>query len=87
MSVSRDGATVRLTGMCRVEDAEPLAAMLQQSGVETVDMSSCEGLHASVVQALLVFGPKLTGAAPNDFIRGHVAPALASARQASGGAV
>lgn len=77
MSIVRDGTTLRLQGVCRVEDAEPVAAALQEGGIEQVDLSACEGLHGAVVQALLVFGAPLTGEALDPFTRAFVAPALA----------
>ncbi|WP_369061966.1 hypothetical protein ABOZ73_07375 [Caulobacter sp. 73W] len=77
MRIVRDGTTLRLQGVCRVEDAEPVAAALQEGGIAEVDLSACEGLHGAVVQALLVFGAPLTGEALDPFTRAFVAPALA----------
>ncbi len=82
MSVVRDGDHVRLVGLCRVEDAEPLAALLQGFSHSTLDLSACEGLHAAVLQAILAFRPELIGV-PNDvFLRDRLLPAVLDERQA-----
>jgi hypothetical protein len=81
MTVSREGAIIRLSGVCRVEDAEPLAALLEGVSDSTLDLSACEGLHAAVVQAVLAFRPKIVGL-PNDaFLRNWLLPALAVQRK------
>ncbi|MET0337875.1 MAG: hypothetical protein ABW063_08940 [Caulobacter sp.] len=76
MSIIRNGRIIMLQGVCRVEDAEPLAAALQEGGIDRVDLSACEGLHSAVVQALLVFSAPITGEALEPFTRTFVAPAL-----------
>lgn len=82
MTVARDGAMIRLQGRCRVEDAEPLASLLQATPGLTVDLGDCEGLHAAVLQALLAFAPKVTGIPGDPFLRDLVLPLLAGERQA-----
>jgi hypothetical protein len=82
MSVTRDGDVIRLSGLCRVEDAEPLTALLQGFEDSTLDLSACEGLHAAVVQAILAFRPKIVGTPDNVFLRDHLLPALTGKRQA-----
>jgi hypothetical protein len=83
MTVTRDGDIVRLTGLCRVEDAEPLTALLQRFEDSTLDLSACEGLHAAIVQVILAFRPKIVGAPDNVFLRDRLLPALMSERQSS----
>ena len=80
MTVSRDGSTIRLQGVCRVEDAEPLTALLQGISDSTLDLSTCEGLHAAVVQAILAFRPAIVGIPDDPFLRDRLAPALIGAR-------
>lgn len=76
MTVSRDGSTIRLQGVCRVEDAEPLTALLQDISDSTLDVSACKGLHAAVVQAVLAFRPKIVGIPDDPFLRDRLLPAL-----------
>ncbi len=77
MKVEREGDVVHLSGHCRVEDAEALAALLQTSGSVSVDVSACDSLHAAVVQVLLAFRARVVGAPAEPFLRSHLVPALA----------
>ena len=81
MTVIRDGDVVRLVGLCRVEDAEPLTALLQGVSDSSLDLSACEGLHAAVLQAILAFRPEIVGSPENLFLRDRLLPAIASERQ------
>lgn len=81
MSVVQEGSVIRLEGLCRVEDAELLAAMLQRMPGSTVDLARCGGLHGAVVQAILAFNPPLTGIPEGHFLRDLLLPALAGERQ------
>lgn len=81
MSVAQEGAVIRLEGMCRVEDAEALTALLQRVPGSAVDVTRCQGLHAAVVQAILAFAPRLIGSPPEPFLRELLLPALARERQ------
>jgi hypothetical protein len=81
MTVSRDGGVVRLVGLCRVEDAEPLTALLQGVPDSAVDLSACEGLHAAVLQTILAFRPAIVGSPENTFLKDYLLPAIASERQ------
>lgn len=83
MSITKEGSVLRLEGVCRVEEAETLAALLQAGGVTQVDLSACEGLHGAVVQALMAFGAAVRGEAADPFVRAWVAPALAAQTAAS----
>lgn len=76
MKASRDGDVIYLSGHCRVEDAEALAALLQPSDGVTVDISGCDTLHAAVVQVLLVFDAPVVGAPIEPFLRDRLLPAL-----------
>jgi hypothetical protein len=82
MTVTLDGDVVRLVGLCRVEDAEPLAALLQGVCDSTLDLSACEGLHAAVLQAILAFRPTIVGVPGDAFLRDRLLPAIAGERQA-----
>ena len=82
MTVSREGSIIRLQGVCRVEDAEPLTALLQSISDSTLDLSTCEGLHAAVVQAILAFCPNIVGVPDEPFLRDWLLPALMGARAA-----
>jgi len=77
MSLHADGDVIYIKGHCRVEDAEPLVALLQKSRKVTVDVSACESLHAAVVQAILTFDCPVVGAATDVFLAKLLTPALA----------
>ncbi|MES2711244.1 MAG: hypothetical protein V4653_06650 [Pseudomonadota bacterium] len=80
MSVRLDNAIIRLEGECRVEDAEPLYAMLQDSVGRGVDLSAAGHLHAAVVQVLVVVQPEVEGTAADPFTAQWLLPLLNSAR-------
>lgn len=80
MGVIRSDGVVRLVGLCRVEDAEPLAAMLQLEPGLHLDMSACEGLHAAVLQVLLALSPVIDIQPP----AGSWTAALLASRAADG---
>lgn len=63
MTVNLTGTTIRLEDACRVEDAEPLAALLHDAPERTIDVSGCESLHGAVLQVLLAFRPDVNGEA------------------------
>jgi hypothetical protein len=77
VKASRDGDVIHLSGHCRVEDAETLAALLQPSEGVTIDISGCDSLHAAVVQVLLAFDAPVVGAPAEPFLRDRLLPALA----------
>jgi hypothetical protein len=81
MTVIRDGEIVRLVGLCRVEDAEPVTALLQGVSDSTLDLSACEGLHAAVLQAILAFRPTIVGIPEDAFLRDRLLPAMVGERQ------
>lgn len=80
MTVLGDASMIRLQGVCRVEDAEPLVALLQGNSDSTLDLSACEGLHAAVVQAILAFRPEIIGLPANVFLRDRLLPAMTAER-------
>ncbi|MDB5415408.1 MAG: hypothetical protein JWR10_3743 [Rubritepida sp.] len=81
MTVVLDGSVVRLQGLCRVEDAEPLAALLQSGEAATIELSDCEAMHGAVAQVILAFAPVLTGTPAVFFLRNLLLPTLAAERQ------
>lgn len=84
MSIVRDGDLVRLEGVCRVEDAEPLTVMLQTGPQLALDLSACEGLHTAVVQTLLAFAPEIrVGPPPGGFVAQHLLAALTASAAAA----
>lgn len=81
MTVLADDGIIRLEGVCGVEEAETLAALLEDGSFWQVDLSACVRLHSAVVQALLVFRPSPRGEPSEDvFIRDFIHPLLASGR-------
>lgn len=75
MGLTVDGDVVVIKGYCRVEDAEPLVAILQRGKV-TVDLTTCEGLHAAVVQAILAFDCQIVGNPTDPFLSKLLKPVL-----------
>lgn len=73
MSVEARAEVILLTGECRLEDAEPLAAALAER-MRPVDVSQCREAHAAVVQALLSLGAEVVGTPADPFLRDLVAP-------------
>jgi hypothetical protein len=76
MTVRLTGNVILLEGECRVEDAEPLLALLQAKGVRIVDLAGASRLHTAVVQVLLALGPETVGVSADPFIRDWIAPLL-----------
>ncbi len=66
--------TIRLAGVCLIEDAEPLLRLLLENPAATVDWRPCEQAHAAVVQVLLAVRPALLGPPAGRFLREHVGP-------------
>lgn len=79
MSVNAVGEVIYLQGPCRVEDAEPLVALLQKSRKVSLDLSTCESLHAAVVQVILAFGGQVVGAPADGFLGEFLVPAIGRA--------
>ena len=71
--VTAEGA-IELSGRCGVEDAEVLQRHLLAAPRSTVEWSSCEQLHAAVIQVLLIGKPRIRGSPSNAFLRTHIAP-------------
>lgn len=76
MSVRFDGGVIALEGDCHVEDAEALAALLEAEPDPRVDLAQCRQLHGALLQVLLWYGPKVTGAPDDPFLRAWVVPIL-----------
>jgi hypothetical protein len=76
MSISLDGTIIRIEGPGRVEDAEPLLALLQAERGLTVDLTAAGHLHAAVVQVLMVLRPVVIGPAGDPFVHHWLMPFL-----------
>jgi hypothetical protein len=76
MSVRLAGETVHLEGDCRVEDAEPLLAMLQADPTRQVELTAAGGLHTAVVQVMLAIRPRLSGVPADPFAVRWLMPLL-----------
>lgn len=81
MTVTTQDDLIRLEGIARVEDAETLTAALQTSRVRLVDLSACNGLHAAVLQVLLLYRPAITGVGPNPALAEWLPPLLEAGRR------
>lgn len=65
MTIRRETTgVIHIEGVARVEDAELLVAALQGHADPEVDLAACTGLHGAVLQALLVFRPRISGLTP-----------------------
>lgn len=80
MTISVANGEARLSGLCTVEDAEPLLEFFAGGG-DRVDLGECEHLHAAVLQLLLAARPAVTGT-PAPFVREWIVPFLASSANA-----
>ena len=76
MSVRLDQDTILLEGHCRVEEAEPLLAMLQADASRIVDITAADHLHAAVVQVLLAFRASVRGPSRDPFLRNFITSVL-----------
>lgn len=88
MSVTLEADVIRLAGVCRVEDAEPLLMLLRADSRRTVDLTGAGPFHAAVVQVLLALQPSVTGEAGDPFATAWVMPLLSvgeAARQSRTG--
>jgi hypothetical protein len=83
MTIRREDGAIRLEGDCRVEEAETLLQMLQTHPDAPVDLSQCRHLHGALVQVLLVFKAKVSGAPETAFLRDLVLPNLTADRPTS----
>ncbi len=83
MSIRLDGPVIRLEGECRVEEAEPLLALLQEDPGREVDLAAAGPLHTAVVQVLFALRPRI-GAVPQDGFLTHWLLPLLAAKPGSG---
>lgn len=60
MTVELEDGVIRLSGRCRVEEAEQLLEFLSQ-GARSVDLAGCEHMHAALFQVLLAAQPEIRG--------------------------
>jgi hypothetical protein len=70
MSVALEQDVIHLSGPCRVEDAEPLVALLLEDRRRSVNMENCTALHTAVIQAILAFRPRIAVPASHPVIYG-----------------
>jgi hypothetical protein len=61
--VLHDAGTIRLIGVCPVDDAETLLQLLLANPTAEIDWRGCESAHAAVIQVLLVAKRPLRGPA------------------------
>jgi hypothetical protein len=80
MSVRLDGPVIHLEGACRVEDAEPLFALLQADRGRQVNLARAQSLHTSVTQILLALRPTLVGTMADPFTTRWLMPILQARR-------
>jgi hypothetical protein len=74
-----DEGVIRLSGVCPIEDAEPLLRLLTERAGATVDWGGCEQAHAAVIQVLLAARPRIVGHPTDSFLSGQIAPLIGQA--------
>ena len=72
---TEDGLIV-LSGVCPVDDAEPLLQLLLTQPGSIVEWGSCEEVHGAVVQVLLASDAGMRGDPRSRFLQCFVAPSL-----------
>jgi hypothetical protein len=81
MTIRRsDTGIVILDGVCSVEDAEPLLAMLQAIPAAVIDWTACRQLHTAVVQVIMASGIAPIGPCGDGWVAQWVAPELLQKR-------
>lgn len=65
MAIELNDQTANLTESISVEEAENLMAWIQEHPGCEINLAQCEHLHASVLQVLMAFAPKV-GQWPSD---------------------
>ncbi|RYI99726.1 MAG: hypothetical protein EON47_15915 [Acetobacteraceae bacterium] len=71
-----EAGTIHLRGASAVEDAEVLLGLLQADPPPPVNLQAATGLHAAVVQVLMVMQPMVTGPANDPFVNRWLLPIL-----------
>ena len=74
MSVSLEADTIVLSGICAVDDAEPLLSMMQRNPDFPVDIAGATHLHAAVLQLLIAFGREPIGETNDSFLNQWIVP-------------
>ncbi|WP_225206546.1 hypothetical protein [Novosphingobium huizhouense] len=59
MGISFEGSLARFSGQCAVEEAGELTEWLLADRSRRIDLSGCEGLHASILQTVMALRPPL----------------------------
>jgi hypothetical protein len=72
----RDDGVIALEGHGGLEDAESLLLLLSRAPGASVDWGDCAGVHAAVLQVLMVSAASLIGTPKNTYLRDIVEPAL-----------
>lgn len=76
MTIRLEGSVIHLEGSCHVEEAETLLTLLQAETEPILDLSSCDHLHAALVQVILAFRPPVRDGCSDAFLRRWVLPGL-----------
>lgn len=67
-------ASIRLEGICPVEDAEMLASLILEDPETPVDWTACTRMHTAVYQVLLGLRPRILGTCGDPFIDRWLTP-------------
>lgn len=81
MSVELRDTSAVLAGVVTIEEVEAFVAWLRATPDASVDLSDCTHMHTGVLQALLIFRPKVTAEPAEYFLARHVLPLLSPAEE------
>ena len=76
MSVTCGPDEAVISGEGNLDDARALDAWLREDPNRSVNLDGCGHLHSSVVQVLLILGPRLRGVPADSFVKQWLVPAL-----------
>jgi hypothetical protein len=77
MTVSVENDRIFLSGLCGVDEVEPLVGHLESQSGSIVDLSQAISIHTALWQALLVYKPAIHGTPAPETPVGTIFPAIA----------
>jgi hypothetical protein len=66
--------TVRIDGVCGVDEAMPLLEFLQTHGEARIDMRTCTHLHSAALQVLMVAASRVAVPPEEEFLSRWLTP-------------
>ena len=78
MTVTRESDRIFLSGICGVDEVEPLVGHLESEPGSPVDLSQAMSIHTALWQTLLVYKPAILGTPAPETAAGTIFPAIAA---------